>query len=96
MVAPLVLTLWMAGGGSADPAFAATTTVQPGDTLSAIAQRYHTTVAALAAANGISNPDQIYAGATIEVPAPPPPRVAAAPPARRGRPHHHDRGRADG
>jgi N-acetylmuramoyl-L-alanine amidase len=81
VVAPLVLTLWVAGGGNAGPAFAATTTVQPGDTLSAIAQRYHTTVAALSAANGITNPNQIDAGATIVVPTAPSPHVAAAPPA---------------
>src|ERR1700691_3849116 len=64
IVGPLVLTVWLAGGGSANAAFAATTTVRPGDTLSAIASRYHTTVTALAAANGITNPNLVFAGAT--------------------------------
>ena len=42
--------------------------IQPGDTLSGIAARYGTTVSALAALNGISNPDKIYAGNTLKVP----------------------------
>ena len=42
--------------------------IQPGDTLSGIAQRYGTTVSALSVLNGISNPDLIYAGNTIRVP----------------------------
>lgn len=45
-----------------------TITVGRGDTLSAIAARYHTTVAALAAANGITNPNLVYAGAQIRLP----------------------------
>jgi rare lipoprotein A len=39
--------------------------VQPGDTLSGIALQMGTTVEHLAAANGIANPDLIYAGQTI-------------------------------
>jgi LysM repeat protein len=70
--------MWLTGAGSADAALAATTTVRPGDTLSAIAKRYDTTVSALVAANGITNPDQIYAGATIQIPSP---AAAAAAPA---------------
>ena len=42
--------------------------IQPGDTLSGIAQRYGTTVSALSSLNGISDPDLIYAGNTIRVP----------------------------
>lgn len=42
--------------------------IQPGDTLSGIAQKYNTTVNALAKLNGISDPDKIYAGRTIRVP----------------------------
>ena len=42
--------------------------IQPGDTLSGIAQKYGTTVDALAKLNGISDPDKIYAGRTIRVP----------------------------
>lgn len=46
----------------------ATYTIRSGDTLSSIASRYHTTVAALAAANHISNPNVIYAGQSLTVP----------------------------
>ena len=42
--------------------------IQPGDTLSEIAQRYVTTVSALASLNGISDPNKIYAGNTLKVP----------------------------
>ena len=42
--------------------------IQPGDTLSGIAQRYGTTVSVLAQLNGISDPDKIYAGNTLKVP----------------------------
>ena len=80
MVGPLVATMWLAGGSNAGVAFAATTTVRPGDTLSAIAQRYGTTVSALAAANGITNRNQIYAGTTLQVPGPPPVARAASGP----------------
>jgi LysM repeat protein len=83
LLAPLALTVWLTGGATSDAAFAATVTVtlRPGDTLSAIALRYHTTTTALAAANGIANPNRITAGATIQVPAPvATPQVAAAAP----------------
>lgn len=42
--------------------------VQPGDTLSGIAARYGTTYQTLAALNGITNPNLIYAGQTIRIP----------------------------
>ncbi|RJV71837.1 LysM domain-containing protein, partial [Coprococcus sp. AF27-8] len=42
-------------------------TIQAGDTLSGIAQKYGTTVSQLCAWNGISNPDLIYAGTRIRV-----------------------------
>lgn len=54
-------------------------TIQRGDTLSALAQRYGTTVQALAQANGISNPDRIQAGASIQVPGGPQPTTGAMP-----------------
>jgi len=41
-------------------------TIQPGDTLSFIAQRFHTTVEDLAFINGIENPNLIYAGDEID------------------------------
>lgn len=40
--------------------------VSPGDTLSAIARQYNTTVSALAERNGIKNPDLIYVGQKLE------------------------------
>lgn len=46
-----------------------TYTVAPGDTLYAIAARYRTTVAELAARNGILNPNLIYPGQVLAVPA---------------------------
>lgn len=43
-------------------------TIRPGDTLSGIASRFHTSVGALAQANGISNPNLIFAGRTLNIP----------------------------
>ena len=74
-----MFTLWLFGVGSSDAAFATTATVQPGDTLTAIAIRYHTTVAAIVAANGVTNPNKILAGSTLQIPGPPPPAATAAP-----------------
>lgn len=59
--------------------------VRPGDTLSAIAQRFGTTVEAIVAANNLSNPDIIFAGQIlfipVEGPAPSPtPPSAPCPP----------------
>lgn len=45
-----------------------TYTVKRGDTLSAIAQKHGTTVAALVAANGIPSPNLIRAGEVLEIP----------------------------
>ena len=42
--------------------------IQSGDTLWALARRYGTTVDALARANGIANPNLIYAGASLRIP----------------------------
>ena len=51
------------GGSSGDQYY----TVQSGDCLSVIAQKYGTTVSQLQSWNGISNPDLIYAGQKIRV-----------------------------
>ncbi len=59
--AGIVLTSASASGGGA------TVVVNLGDTLSAIAARYGTSVAALAAANGISNPNLVIAGSRLAV-----------------------------
>lgn len=42
--------------------------VQPGDSLTAIAARYGTTVSALAAANNIASPDHVVIGTVLSVP----------------------------
>lgn len=42
-------------------------TVQRGDTLSALAERFDTSVQELAAQNGITNPDRIFVGQTLEI-----------------------------
>jgi peptidoglycan lytic transglycosylase len=66
-----------AGGGGYDPGYTGsdsyssgaqvggTYVVQPGDTLTSIAAALGTTVEDLAAANGIADPDLIYAGQTL-------------------------------
>ena len=52
--------------GAAKPA-ARTYTVRAGDNLSAIAAKYGTTYQALAAKNGIANPDLIYPGQVLKI-----------------------------
>jgi LysM repeat protein len=42
--------------------------VRPGDTLSGIAWRFHTTVWAIAQANGIGNPNHIHIGQWLRIP----------------------------
>ncbi|HEM4120011.1 TPA: LysM peptidoglycan-binding domain-containing protein, partial [Streptococcus suis] len=42
-------------------------TIKSGDSLSAIAAKFNTTVAELQRLNGITNPDKIYAGQVIKV-----------------------------
>lgn len=54
---------------TATPAAAATVTVQRGQTLTQIAGMLHVSVASLAAANGITNPDRVLAGQVLQVPA---------------------------
>ncbi|MEQ1786632.1 MAG: LysM peptidoglycan-binding domain-containing M23 family metallopeptidase, partial [Acidimicrobiales bacterium] len=46
-----------------------TYTVRAGDTLSSVAQKLGTTVSALVAANGITNPNSVTVGRTLKVPA---------------------------
>lgn len=43
-------------------------TVQSGDTLNSIAQRYSTTWSAIATANDLTNPSQIYVGQKLKIP----------------------------
>ena len=46
----------------------ATYTIKKGDTLSKIASQYGTSVDALAGANGIADPNKIYAGKSLTIP----------------------------
>src|SRR5687768_8042620 len=56
---------------SAGTAFADTIyIVQPGDTLSRIAQRFGVPMATIMAANGISNPNLIFSGQRLTIPGP--------------------------
>lgn len=79
----------LAAAAAAPAAFAHALTyeVQPGDTLSAIALRHGVDLDRLAAANGIANPDLIFAGQVLTIaessPAVPPPGGAVAPPRER-------------
>jgi N-acetylmuramoyl-L-alanine amidase len=56
---------------TADAAFAGSVTVQGGQNLTSIAALTHTTVSALAAANGITNPNLVYAGSVLNIPSSP-------------------------
>jgi GH25 family lysozyme M1 (1,4-beta-N-acetylmuramidase) len=55
-------------GGGTSSAPARTHTIKSGDTLYAIAIKYGTTVAAIASANNISNPNQIKVGQVLVIP----------------------------
>ncbi|MER5213710.1 LysM peptidoglycan-binding domain-containing protein [Streptomyces sp. NPDC002838] len=50
------------------PADGGTHTVKAGDTLTAIAKRYSTTVGAIASANGLKDPDRISVGQQLTIP----------------------------
>jgi N-acetylmuramoyl-L-alanine amidase len=63
-----VLFVGLLAGGLAAPAAAATVTVRPGQNLTEIAAELHTTVAALAAANGITDLNRVLAGQRLVVP----------------------------
>ena len=58
--------LWSAA--TATSAWASTVTLRRGETLSQLAIELHTTVAALVAANHLSDPDRVYAGQVLVVP----------------------------
>ncbi len=59
---------------TADPTTTTTTapnasyTVEPGDTLAEVAQRFGTTVEAIAEANDIADPDVIAVGQVLQIP----------------------------
>ncbi len=56
------------GGSTASLLAAATHTIQPGDTLSAIAEKYGTTVAAIEALNPTVDPRRLWVGTQITLP----------------------------
>ena len=64
LVSLYVLMATLFGVGTA---FASSIIIRPGDTLSGIAEEYGTDVATLVSLNGISNPDLIYAGQSLQV-----------------------------
>lgn len=73
------------------PPTSGTYVVQPGDTLTKIAQRFGTTVQALVQANNIANPNLIYVGQVLVIPGgggttppPEPPPATPAPPPEGG------------
>ena len=73
-----------AGAGPFVPPSGTTYVVKWGDSLGSIAYRYGITVEALMAANGLTNPNFIYAGQTLVIPGASPaplPAPAAPPPA---------------
>jgi soluble lytic murein transglycosylase-like protein len=63
-----LLVVWFGALAGPASAHATTVTVAPGDSLSAIAARHGVSVAALAAANGITDPDRIVAGRVLRLP----------------------------
>lgn len=63
-----ILILSQADDEAAPPAGGSDYTVQPGDTLGAIAARFGIDVATLAAHNGIANPDRIGLGTRLRIP----------------------------
>jgi LysM repeat protein len=56
------------GGGSIPPSTGGVHVVKRGETLASIARRYGTSVAAIAAANGLRNPNFIYVGQRLRIP----------------------------
>ena len=58
-----------ASGPAPDSGGSQAYTVRAGDTLASIAYRYGTTAWTIAAANGLANPNRIYPGQTLRIPA---------------------------
>lgn len=69
LAAPGPVPVTAPGGDPATTSGTGTHVVVPGETLSGIAAAHGTTVSALAAANGLGDPDHVLAGTTLTVPA---------------------------
>lgn len=67
IIAGTTLKIPGGGGSSSGSSSGGTHTVKAGDTLARIAARYGTTVSALAQANGISNPNLIVVGRSLQL-----------------------------
>jgi soluble lytic murein transglycosylase-like protein len=80
-VAALVATIAGAQAATGPSTSGSTYRVARGETLSHLARRFHVSVAALAGANGIADPDRILAGTRLAVPRPSPSGVARGGPA---------------
>jgi putative chitinase len=83
----VVIVVTATQGAPATPTTNNTYVVQPGDTMFGIANRFNTTVAALAQLNGIVNPNIIRVGQRLIVPVPggnQPPPPAPPPPTSSG------------
>jgi len=68
LVVVAALLALLLGGVATAAAHGGTVTVRPGDTLGAIAAGNGTSVAAIAQANGIANPNLIVVGSTLTIP----------------------------
>lgn len=67
-LAALALIVILAPSGATSAQGTTTHVVQPGETLGAIARQYGVTVEAIAFANGITNPNLIFAGQVLVIP----------------------------
>jgi LysM repeat protein len=77
----LCLSMLLVSATYTGPTYADTSyVVQPGDTLSSIAVKFNTTVAAIVAANSIANPNLIFAGQTLNIPTDSEPPPTTPPP----------------
>ena len=65
MVAVLLIAAFSGSAAAAGPVYH---TVQPGQTLYSISNMYHVSVWSMACANGLYNPNYIYAGMVLYVP----------------------------
>ena len=81
LLAAVVSAIVSSAGALWSPASADTVRVASGDTLTSLAARYHTTVAALATANGITNHNFLLIGTVLQIPGSQPAASAGPAPA---------------